>query len=110
MEQVKPKSSSSTKKWLIGCGIGCGAILLIVIILVMSGFFFIRNIVEGFKSSEVLMDTLVEQHGQIQEYCPSPDGEIKPQHLEAFLAVREAMVPVREELEMSFRILQDRDD
>lgn len=110
MEQVKPKSSSSTKKWLIGCGIGCGAILLIVIILVMSGFFFIRNIVEGFKSSEVLMDTLVEQHGQIQEYCPSPDGEIKPQHLEAFLAVREAMVPVREELEMSFRILQDIDD
>lgn len=56
------------------------------------------------------MDTLVEQHGQIQEYCPSPDGEIKPQHLEAFLAVREAMVPVREELEMSFRILQDIDD
>ena len=61
MEQVKTKSSSSTKKWLIGCGIGCGAILLIVIILVMGGFFFIRNIVEGFKSSEVLMDTLVEQ-------------------------------------------------
>lgn len=56
------------------------------------------------------MDTLVEQYGQIQEYCPSPDGEIKPQHLEAFLAVREAIVPVREELEMSFRILQDIDD
>lgn len=110
MEQAKPKSSSSTKKWLIGCGIGCGAVLLIVIILVMGGFFYIRNIVEGFKSSEVLMDTLVEQHGQIQEYSPSPDGEIKPDRLEAFLAVRDAIIPAREELEMSLRILQDRDE
>ncbi|MGD2245401.1 MAG: hypothetical protein PVI11_02520 [Candidatus Aminicenantes bacterium] len=110
MEQVKPKSSSSTKKWLIGCGIGCGAVLLIVIILVMGGFFYVRNIVEGFKSSEVLMDTLVEQHGQIQEYSPSPDGEIKAQRLEAFLAVRDAIIPAREELETSLRILQDRDE
>jgi len=89
LENVKQSSSSSTKKWLIGCGIGCGAIALIVIILVMGGFFFIRNVVQDFRSSEELMDTLVEEFGAIQEYCPSPNGAIEPERLEAFLAVRE---------------------
>ncbi len=109
MENVKQSSSSSTKKWLIGCGIGCGAIALIVIILVMGGFFFIRNVVHDFRSSEELMDTLVEEFGTIQEYCPSPNGAIEPERLEVFLAVREAMAPVREELERSLRFLQDSD-
>ena len=107
MEHSKQSSSSSTKKWLIGCGIGCGAILLIVILLVMGGFFFVRNIVHGFKDTEVLMDTLVEQHGEIQEYSPDPDGAIKPERLEAFLEAREAIAPAREELERSFRILEE---
>lgn len=110
MEPEKSSSSSPAKKWLIGCGIGCGAILLIVIILVMGGFFFIKNIVEDFRSSEALMDTLVEELGEIQDYCPSPNGVIDPERLEIFLTVREAMDPVREELERSLRILQDSDD
>ncbi len=110
MENVKRSSSSSTKKWLIGCGIGCGAIALIVIILVMGGFFFVRNIVQDFRSSEELMDTLVEEFGAIQDHCPSPNGTIEPERLEAFLAVREAMVPIREDLEQSLRFLQDSDD
>jgi hypothetical protein len=110
LENVKQSSSSSTKKWLIGCGIGCGAIALIVIILVMGGLFFIRNVVQDFRSSEELMDTLVEEFGAIQEYCPSPNGAIEPERLEAFLAVREALAPVREELERSLRFLQDSDD
>ncbi len=110
MENVKQSSSSSTKKWLIGCGIGCGAIALIVIILIMGGFFFIRNIVQDFRSSEELMDTMIEEFGSIDEYCPSPNGAIEPERLETFLAVREIMGPVREELEQSLRILQDSDD
>lgn len=110
LEGERSGSSDSKKKWLIGCGIGCGAVLLIVIVLIMGGFFFIRNIVEGFKSSEVLMDTLVEQYGQIEEYCPPPDGAFEPQRLEAFLAVREATAPVRQELENSLRFLSGREE
>ncbi len=107
MEQTKQSSSSSAKKWLIGCGIGCGAILLIVILLVMGGFFFVRNIVEGFKDTDALMDTLVAQHGEIQEYSPDSDGAIKPERLEAFLEAREVMAPARDEIEKSFRILEE---
>jgi hypothetical protein len=108
LEPVKPSSSSTTKKWLIGCGIGCGAILLIVILLIMGGFFFVKNIAEDFKDSAALMDTLVEEYGEIEDYCPDPSGAINPERLKAFLAAREAMVPAREELERSIRFLQDR--
>ncbi|MDH5706741.1 MAG: hypothetical protein OEZ45_12060 [Candidatus Aminicenantes bacterium] len=108
MEPVKTSSSNTTKKWLIGCGIGCGAILLIVILLIMGGFFFIKNIAEDFKDSAALMDTLKEEYGEIEEYCPDSDGSIKQERLKAFLAAREAMLPAREELERSIRFLQDR--
>lgn len=107
MEQSKQGTSSSTKKWLIGCGIGCGAVLLIAILLVMGGFFFVRNIVQGFQDTEDLKDTLVELQGEIKDYVPDPDGAIKPERLEAFLQAREAMAPAREELERSFRILEE---
>jgi hypothetical protein len=107
LEPGKPRPSNTTKKWLIGCGIGCGAILLIVILLIMGGFFFIKNIAEDFKDSAALMDTLIEEYGEIEAYCPDPYGVIRPERLEAFLAAREAMAPAREELERSIRFLQD---
>lgn len=107
MEPVKQSSPNTTKKWLIGCGIGCGAILLIVILLIMGGFFFIKNIAEDFRDSAALMDTLIEEYGEIEDYYPEPDGTIRPERLTAFLAAREAMVPAREELERSIRFLQD---
>jgi len=100
-----PKKSSSTSKWLIGCGIGCGVIVLIVVILAISGFFFVKNIVQEFEEAETLMETLTERYGQIKDFCPEPDGTIKPEQMETFLAVREAMAPVREKLEMSFDVL-----
>jgi len=90
LEPIKPSSSNTAKKWLIGCGIGCGAILLIVILLIMGGFFFIKNIADDFKDSAALMDTLIDEYGEIEAYCPDPDGTIKPERLKAFLAAREA--------------------
>lgn len=102
-----PKKSSSTSKWLIGCGIGCGVIVIIAAILAISGFFFVRDIVQEFKDTETLMETLTERYGRIRDFCPAPDGTIKPEQLETFLAVREVMAPVREKLKRSFDILVD---
>lgn len=96
---------STTTKWLIGCGIGCGVVIILAIILGVSGFFFVRNIVEGFKETETLMDTITERYGQVEEFCPNPDGTIRTARLEAFLSVRRAMTLAAEELENSMNIL-----
>jgi hypothetical protein len=100
------KSSDTTKKWLIGCGIGCGAIILILIILGAGGYFFFRNMVEGFRNTEAMMSTLTERFGRIEDFCPDPDGAIKPERIEAFLSVRDAFAPARQKLEMSFEALK----
>lgn len=102
------KSSNTTKKWLVGCGIGCGAILLIAIVLGITGFMFFKNIVDEFKDTEEMMNVLSERYGEITDYVPSPDGSISAHRLEAFLTVREVFSKSRKELEASMQALEDR--
>ncbi len=102
------KSGSTTKKWLVGCGIGCGAVLLIAIVLGITGFMFFKNIVDEFKNTEEMMNVLTERYGEISDYAPNPDGSISANRLEAFLTVREAFAESRKELESSMQALQDR--
>lgn len=101
---AKPGRSTASK-WLIGCGIGCGVVIILAIILGVSGFFFVKNIVQDFKETEILMDAITERYGKAEEFCPDPEGVIRPERLEAFLFVRRAMVPAAEELENSLNIL-----
>jgi hypothetical protein len=98
LQTYEAKSSSSTKKWLLGCGIGCGVIVVILIIVATGVFFFIRNIVDEFKDTNAMMNTLTERYGKIKEFCPDPYGAISPDHLETFLIVRDAFAPARNDL------------
>jgi hypothetical protein len=102
MEAPQKKSSS---KWLLGLGIGCGGVVVIVIVLAIAGYFFVRNMAQGFRESEGLMKSLSEKFGRVEEYGPSPDGAISPDRLGVFLAVREAAAPARKAMEENFEAL-----
>jgi hypothetical protein len=102
------KSGDTTKKWLIGCGIGCGVIVLILVALGLTGYLFFKNIADEFKDYDASITTLTERYGSIKDFTPNPDGSIGPERMETFLAVREALSPVREKLEISFETLQNR--
>jgi len=104
------KTSDTTKKWLVGCGIGCGVIILILIALGISGYLFFKNVVDEFKDTEASMAMLTERYGKITDFCPNPVGAISPDRIEIFLAVREAFEPTREKLKISMKTLQDRVD
>ena len=108
MNETETKSSSTTKKWLVGCGIGCAVIILILIVLGVGGYMFFKNLIGEFQEQEELMTMLTERYGEIRDFCPEPDGSIGPSSIEAFLSVREAFAPSREQLEFSMRELQDR--
>ena len=99
--------SSKTKKWLIGCGIGCGVVIVGLVILGTAGYFFVKDIVKDFKETEILMDTLTERYGTTREFSPDPDGAIRPARIEIFLAVRSSMAPVMEEMERTINILSE---
>jgi hypothetical protein len=102
------KSSNTTKKWLVGCGIGCAVIILILIVLGIGGYMFFKNLIGEFSAQEELMAALTERYGEIRDFCPEPDGSIGPSRIEAFLSVREASALFREKLETSMQELQDR--
>jgi len=109
-QDVTPKKSSSASKWLIGCSIGCGVVILLMVILGVSGYVFVKNIVKGFEETEAITDALTERYGEIKDFCPDPGGVIKPERLEAFLSVRNSMEQVKEELENSIGILSDEEE
>ncbi len=80
MDPNQPGKSSATKKWLIGCGIGCGVIVVLAALLITGGVLYVRSLVEGFKDSEAMLEILTERYGRITEYCPEPDGRIPAGH------------------------------
>jgi hypothetical protein len=106
-QDVTSKKSGTASKWLIGCGIGCGVVILLAIILGVGGYVFVKNIVKGFEETEAITDALTERYGEIKDFTPDPGGAIKPERLEAFLSVRNSTERLKEELENSIGILSD---
>jgi hypothetical protein len=102
METPQKKSSN---KWLIGLGIGCGGAVVLIIIVGIAGYFFVRNVTQGFRDSQGLLKSLEEKYGRAEAYVPNPGGAISPARLEVFLAVREATAAARKNLEASLETL-----
>lgn len=103
--ETLPKKKRS--KWVIGCSIGCGAILLIFIILVGMGYYLVKESIVAFEEATESMKSLEEQYGKAGNYCPEPDGNIKTERIEAFLKVRENLIPHLEEMKQSLVHLID---
>jgi len=83
------------KKWLIGCGVGCGVIILLNILLfVGAGIFFTRPMNKAVTSQK----SLTESFGTPNEYTPEA-GSLTPARMEIFLTVRAQLIPSCEEFE-----------
>lgn len=90
------------KKWAIGCGIGCIAILLVLVALGVAGGMFVRNTMRGFADAVEARSALEERFGGVAEFTPRPDGVIPPERIEAFLAVRASTAGARRALAEKF--------
>jgi hypothetical protein len=91
--------AGATRKWLIGCGSGCG---LVVLILVFLGFGAVRiftSTVERIDRFEASQDRLETRLGAIEDYVPPRDGVVPDDRVAIFLEVREETAPSREMLE-----------
>lgn len=80
--------ASTGKKWLIGCGAGCGLfIVLSIVLFVGSGIVMMRPMDRAVDSQEELVASL----GYAEDFQPGPDS-LRPERLEAFLRVREGLM------------------
>ncbi len=96
---------STTSKWLIGCGIGCGVIILLIAALIGGSYFLMRDTMKGFKESSQSDKLLDEKYGATDSFTPWPDGAVPPTRMEVFLSVREATQPSREQIVKAFSAL-----
>ena len=83
------------KKVLIGCAIVAGLFVLTLI----GGSVFVASWVKkempDFKQVEQSRDALLEQYGARDDYVPPLDGQVRPDRIEVFLAVRESLLTTR---------------
>ena len=91
--------ASKARPWLIGCGIGCGVVLLLVGVVVVGSAFLVRDIVQRVEDIESAGDALEDRFGNTSDYRPAADGRLDPLRIQAFLDARALMAPVRAELE-----------
>ncbi len=92
------------RNWLLGCGIGCGVVLLIFVLVAGGSFYLLGDAIRGFKQMEESQTTLVETHGRIADFRPHPDGRIPPARIAAFLAVRDTTSAMRDELARALNV------
>lgn len=97
--------AGSAKNWLIGCGIGCGLLVVLGLGLGAAGFFGVRSLVRKAETLEAVSDSLATVHGSAAAWAPPADGSLDPSRVEAFLEARRLMAPAREKAARTFATL-----
>ncbi len=93
---------STGQKWLIGCGIGCAAVILVVVGLVTGAIVFVRGKFQPLQEASNSRREIVAALGAPDAYVPPADGVIARDRMEAFLAVREGLKEARTRLDSGF--------
>ncbi len=89
---------STGSKWLLGCGIGCGVVILIGVLVGVGGFLFLRGTMDSFNEAVETREALETAHGTVADFVPWPEGPIPADRVAAFLAVRDSLGQVRQEI------------
>jgi hypothetical protein len=95
----------TTRDWLWGCGIGCGAVVVVVIGLIVAFTLYVGRSVKGFDDAADSRQVLEERFGPDEDFVPWADGSIPQERVAAFLKVREATAPSRKGIEEFFASL-----
>lgn len=77
------------KTLMKGCGIGCGVVALLFLVLVGGGAWFARQMGQEYKVVQQTETALVEAQGGLDAWTPAPGLVPTPERVAAFVAVRE---------------------
>jgi len=100
----------ATRHWLMGCGIGCLLVLVIVGGIGTCTAIGIRRVVQRAERLDAAQDSLQARFGPAGQFTPAPDGTVAAERLAAFLAVRRDHLERGAPLESFLRTLDDPSD
>jgi hypothetical protein len=87
------------QKWLTGCGIGCGVLLLAGIGACVAGALFMKHTFRGIEKAAESQEALVGELGGVEDYAPPGDGAPAADRLEMFVQIREGTADARREVD-----------
>ena len=90
--------ASGARKWLVGCGIGCGLMILAAGGIGTCGYFGVQKIKDRAERLDEGFEAVTALYGRPEEFTPPADGVVPTGRMEVFLDVREALAPTRDEL------------
>jgi hypothetical protein len=92
-------ATSTTQKWLLGCGIGCAAMIVLIITVVTGGIFFIRGKFHPLQEAADSRKAVIKAYGTLESYVPPASGAIASERMETFLSVRAALKNAQDQLD-----------
>lgn len=95
------------QKVLLGCGIGCGVIVVAGLILGGGIGLLFKDLATSFKHAEKSEEILVERYGEAKDYDLPAFGVVATDRMEAFLAVRETTTEARTGIATAIAKLDD---
>lgn len=87
------------KTLMRGCGIGCGVVALLVLMLVGGGAWFAREMGREYKVVQETEEALFAAEGDLASWTPPPGLVPGPDRLAAFVAVRQGLAEWRTQLD-----------
>lgn len=99
--------AKKSSKILMGCGIGCGVIILILIALGVSGYMFVKDKFKDFEAVESLNKELTAKYGSVKRFTPD-EKTISDEKIEVFLRIREAVSETAANLEEKSDTISDK--
>ena len=81
------------KKWLMGCGAGCLAVVILALVLAGGGALLFRDTIAGWRAADRALGELERAYGGVDDHVPAWDGSLRPERIAAFLAVHERITP-----------------
>lgn len=86
-------------KWLMGCGVGCIGILLLIAGAGVTLFQFVQSTKAHVEAIGKTHEHLISLHGEVTHYVPPPDGVVPLERALVFMKVRNVLVPHQANLE-----------
>ena len=89
-ENIKTKNSSG--KLLTGCAIGCGVVMLILILAGVGLYTYINHKIENVEELDRISTEIEEQYGRVENYVPYSDTPVSQARLETFILIRDSLM------------------
>ncbi len=86
------------KKWAVGCGIGCGLMMIILGGAGTCTYFGVQKLKEKADGLDESFQSIEVRFGDAGDFVPAADGTISAGRMETFLAIRDDMTPTRTEI------------